>query len=98
MNTYLCIDINKNDTIVSFTILDKKKCIVYCGDQIIGKNTLPHDGSLQLTISMFATERIIIPISDQNQIDHILNMHFNSVKNKDYKEILHQLNLQEYII
>jgi hypothetical protein len=98
MNTYLCIDINKNDTIVSFTILDREKSIEYCGDQIIGKNTLPHDGSLQLTVRMFATESIIIPLSDQNLIDNILNMHFNSVKNKDYKEILHQLNLLEYII
>jgi hypothetical protein len=98
MNTYLCIDINKNDTIVSFTILDKKKCIIYCGDQIIGKNTLPHDGSLERPLSVFAAESIIVPLSDQNVIDNILNMHFISVKNKDYKEILHQLNLQEYII
>jgi hypothetical protein len=98
MNTYLCIDINKNDTIVSFTILDKKKCIVYCGDQIIGKSILPHNGSIARPVSMFATESIIIPISDQNQIDHLLNMNFNSIKNKKYQEILYELNLQEYII
>lgn len=98
MNTYLCIDINQDDTIVSFTILDREKSIVYCGDQIIGKNHLPHNGSIARPVSMFTYKSVIIPIFECNKIDHLLNMHFNRVKNKDYKEILHQLNLQEYII
>ena len=97
MNTYLCIDLN-NNTIVSFCILDRKKNILYCGDKIIGDSTLPHDGSLKNTSTKLSTDTLSIPISDTEQINNLLKINFNTVKNQDYKKILSQLNLEEYII
>ena len=99
MKSYIYFGLNNRDEITSTVLVDVDKGIQYCGNKIIGDHeVILLNKDIKLINDFFSNKHIYIYIYDINIFNQILSINFQSIRNKQYREVIELLQLQEQLL
>lgn len=99
MKKYIYFGLNDRDQVCCTVLVDVDKEIQYCGNNIIGELQIRLlENSLQAIHDFFSNKHVYIYIYDNDIFNKMLSINFQFIKNKQYREVLELLQLQEQLL
>jgi hypothetical protein len=99
MKKYIYFGLNDRDQVSCIVLVDVDKEIQYCGNNIIG------DRQIRLLITspkpihdFFSNKHVYIYIYNNDIFNKMLSINFQSIRSKQYREVLEFLQLQEQLL
>ncbi len=99
MKKYIYFGLNDRDQINCTVLVDVDKEIKYCGNNIIGDfHVRLLESSPQPIHDFFSNKHIYVYIYDNDIFNKMLSINFQSIRSKQYREVLELLQLQEQLL